>query len=343
MNLVSLGFLTISVALVSGVLTGAVRGYAAKRLLDLPNARSSHDVPTPRGGGLAVVLSFTLVAAGLHGLEQISFELLMLVLGALPIAIIGFWDDHGHVPARWRLAVQVVSAVWALYWLGGLESVRFGGEIYDLGRLGPVFAVLLVVWLLNLFNFMDGIDGIAGIEVISVALSSHWLLVYQSSPFPGPGGTDVLLLALAAAASGFLVWNWPPAKIFMGDVGSAFVGFVLAVLALQTSSEGTLSLTIWLILFGAFFVDASVTLVRRMLSGQRWYEAHRSHAYQRAARRWASHKRVSLSVLAINLCWLLPWAFAAVRWPRLEPVLLACAYAPLIGLTLWLEAGKQGG
>ncbi len=341
MNLFSLGFLIISVALVSGVLTGAVRGYAAKRLLDLPNARSSHDVPTPRGGGLAVVLSFTVVAAGLHGLELISSELLMLVLGALPIAIIGFWDDHGHVPARWRLAVQVVSAVWALYWLGGLESVRVAGEVYDLGGFGSVFAVLLMVWLLNLFNFMDGIDGIAGIEVISVALSSYWLLVYQSPPFPG--GADILLLALAAAAGGFLFWNWPPAKIFMGDVGSAFVGFVLAVLALQTSSEGTLSLAVWLILLGAFFVDASVTLVRRMLSGQRWYEAHRSHAYQRAARRWASHKRVSLSVLAINLCWLSPLAFAAVRWPRLEPVFLACAYAPLIGLALWLEAGKQGG
>jgi Fuc2NAc and GlcNAc transferase len=341
MSLFSLGFLVISVLLVSGILTGAVRGYATKRLLDLPNARSSHQVPTPRGGGLAVVLSFTLVAAGLHWLGQISFELFMLVLGALPIAAIGFWDDHGHVPARWRLIVQIACAGWALYWLGGFESIRFAAEIYELGWLGPVLAGLLAVWLLNLFNFMDGIDGIAGIEVVSVAISAYGLLAYQSPLFPGDA--NVLLLALAAAAGGFLCWNWPPAKIFMGDVGSAFVGFVLAVFALRTSVEGTLSLAVWLILFGVFFVDATVTLVRRMLSGQRWYEAHRSHAYQRAARRWASHKRISLSVLAINLCWLLPWAFAAVRWPQLESVFLACAYAPLIGLALWLEAGKQGG
>jgi len=341
MNLFSLGFLIISVLLVSGMLTGAVRGYATKRLLDLPNARSSHHVPTPRGGGLAVVLSFTLVSAGLHWLGQITFELFMLVLGALPIAVIGFWDDHGHVPARWRLLVQIASASWALYWLDGFESIRFAAEIYDLGWLGPIFAVLLAVWLLNLFNFMDGIDGIAGIEVVSVAVSSYWLLAYQSPPFSD--GADVILLTLAAAAGGFLCWNWPPAKIFMGDVGSAFIGFILAVLALQTSAEGTLSLAVWLILFGVFFVDATVTLLRRMLSGQRWYEAHRSHAYQRAARRWASHKRVSLSVLAINLCWLLPLAFAAVRWPQLEPVFLVCAYTPLIALALWLEAGKQGG
>jgi Fuc2NAc and GlcNAc transferase len=341
MSLFSLGFLIISVLLASGILTGAVRGYATKRLLDLPNARSSHYVPTPRGGGLAVVLSFTLVSAGLHWLGQISFELLVLILGALPIAAIGFWDDHGHVPARWRLLVQIASAGWALYWLGGFESIRFGAELYDLSWLGPVFAVLLVVWLLNLFNFMDGIDGIAGIEVISVAMSSYWLLAYQASPLSD--GPDVILLSLAAAAGGFLCWNWPPAKIFMGDVGSAFVGFVLAVLALQTSTEGTLSLAVWLILFGVFFVDATVTLVRRILSGQRWYEAHRSHAYQHAARRWSSHKRVSLSVLAINLCWLLPLAFAAVRWPQFEPVFLVCAYTPLIALALWLKAGKQGG
>lgn len=331
----------VSVLLVSGVLTGAVRGYATKRLLDLPNARSSHHVPTPRGGGLAVVLSFMFVAAGLHESGWITFELFMLVLGALPIAAIGFWDDHGHIPARWRLMVQMASAGWAIYWLGGFESIRFAGEIYELDWFGSVFAVFLVVWLLNLFNFMDGIDGIAGIEVVSVAMASYWLLVSQSLPILG--GVDVLLLTLAAAAGGFLCWNWPPAKIFMGDVGSAFVGFVLAVLALRTACTGTLSLTAWLILFGVFFVDATVTLLRRMFSGQRWYEAHRSHAYQHAARRWASHKRVSLSVLAINACWLLPLAFAAVRWPHLEPVFLACAYTPLIALALWLDAGKPGG
>ncbi|HYE37582.1 glycosyltransferase family 4 protein [Methylocaldum sp.] len=341
MSFFSLGFLIISVLLISGTLTGAMRGYAMKRLLDLPNARSSHQIPTPRGGGLAVVLSFTLASAGLYWLGQIAFELFMLVLGALPIAAIGFWDDHGHVSARWRLIVQIASAAWSLYWLDGLESIRFASEPYEVGWLGPVFAIFLAVWLLNLFNFMDGIDGIAGIEVVSVAMSSHWLLVYQSPPLLG--GASAILLTLAAAVGGFLCWNWPPAKIFMGDVGSAFVGFVLAVLALQTSSEGTLSLAVWLILVGVFFVDATVTLLRRMLSGQRWYEAHRSHAYQHAARRWSSHKRVSLSVLAINLCWLLPLAFAAVRWPQLEPVFLVCAYTPLIALALWLEAGKQGG
>ncbi|BBA35991.1 uncharacterized protein sS8_4060 [Methylocaldum marinum] len=341
MSLFLFGLLIVSVLLVSGVLTGAVRAYAARRLLDLPNARSSHHVPTPRGGGLAVVLSFMFVATSLHELEWITFELFMLVLGAVPIAAIGFWDDHGHIPAGWRLMVQMASAGWAIYWLNGLESIRFGGEIYELGWFGSVFSVFLVVWLINLFNFMDGIDGIAGTEVVSVAMSSYWLLVSQSQPIQG--GVDVLLLTLAAAAGGFLCWNWPPAKIFMGDVGSAFLGFVLAALALSTAYTGMLSLTAWLILFGVFFVDATVTLLRRMFSGQRWYEAHRSHAYQHAARRWASHKRVSLSVLAINACWLLPLAFAAVRWPHWEPVFLACAYTPLTALALWLDAGKQGG
>jgi Fuc2NAc and GlcNAc transferase len=340
MSLFSIGFWVVSVLLVSGVLTGAVRGYAMKRLLDLPNARSSHHTPTPRGGGLAIVLAFTLASAGLYWLGQIAFDLLMLVLGALPIAAIGFWDDHGHVSARWRLVVQIASAGWMLHWLNGLDSIRFAAEIYPLGWIGPVFAIFWTVWLLNLFNFMDGIDGIAGIEVVSVAVSACGLLAYQSSVLDGAG---LVLLVLAAAVGGFLCWNWPPAKIFMGDVGSAFVGFVVAVLALRTSADGALSLAVWLILVGAFFVDATVTLLRRLFSGQRWYEAHRSHAYQRAARRWSSHKRVSLSVLAVNLCWLWPLAFAAVRWPHLEPLFLVCAYAPLIALALWLEAGKQGG
>ncbi|MGZ8246258.1 MraY family glycosyltransferase, partial [Methylomagnum sp.] len=300
---------------------------------DVPNARSSHLVPTPRGGGVAIVAGFALAIVYLYGRARLPFDLLMALAGGLPVAAMGFWDDHGHVSARLRLLVQVAAAAWAVYWLGGLESVTVAGGRYDLGWFGHALAGLFVVWLLNLFNFMDGIDGIAGMEAISVALMAAFLAVA-----PGAG---VVLLALAAAAGGFLVWNWPPAKIFMGDVGSGCVGFLLGVLALRMAATSELSLVVWLILLGVFFVDATLTLLRRMASGQRWYEAHRSHAYQHAAHRWASHRRVTLAALALNLGWLWPWAAVAVAWPRWEIVVLMVAYAPLIGLALRLDAGKS--
>jgi Fuc2NAc and GlcNAc transferase len=319
--------------LLSASVTHAVRGYALRRLLDMPNARSSHSTPTPRGGGLAIVVAFSLAVAVLYGLGRVPFDLFMALAGALPMAAVGFWDDHGHVPARWRFLVHVGCAAWALYWLGGFPSIFLGGSRFELGWAGNLLGGFFIVWFLNLFNFMDGIDGIAGVEAISVAVSAALLAGFT--------GAGEVWLALAAATAGFLAWNWPPAKIFMGDVGSGFVGFLLGVFAVHSAAAGEPSLTVWLILAGVFFVDATVTLLRRMAAGQRWYEAHRSHAYQHAAVRCGSHRRVTLAVLAINLLWLLPLAAGAVVWPRWEAAFLALAYTPLVGLALRLDAGKS--
>jgi Fuc2NAc and GlcNAc transferase len=321
-------------ALFACAATRAVRGYALRSLLDLPNARSSHRVPTPRGGGLGIVVAFSAAVAVLCWQGRVPFEFLMALLGALPMAGIGFLDDHGHVPARWRFLVHVGCAAWALWWLGGLGSVTLAGGRYELGWAGNLLGGFLIVWVLNLLNFMDGIDGIAGTEAITACLSAAWLMPADAASVP-------VLLALAAATAGFLAWNWPPAKIFMGDVGSGFVGFLLGVLAVRSAIAGELSLAVWLILLGVFFVDATVTLLRRMASGQRWYEAHRSHAYQHAALRLGSHKSVTLAVLAINLLWLLPLAVAAVAWPRWELAFLLLAHGPLAVLALKLDAGKS--
>lgn len=339
MNLLSFALSTVLPFLVSAAATYAVFGYARRRLLDLPNARSSHQVPTPRGGGLGIVAAFSLAVAGLYLQGRIPLSFALALAGALPVAAIGFLDDHGHVPARWRLLVQIAAAGWSLYWLGGIDSLAFSAIDIHLGGFGTLLGGLFIVWLLNLFNFMDGIDGIAGVEVIFVAASAALLGVLVPGGAGAPGSAAVLG-ALAAAAAGFLVWNWPPARIFMGDVGSGFVGFLIGVLALWTLTGRGLSLVVWLILAGVFFVDATITLLRRMASGQRWYEAHRSHAYQHAAARWASHCRVTLGVLALDLLWLLPLAAAAAAWPRAEWAFLALAYGPLVALALRLDAGK---
>ena len=327
-----------SAAGLSWLLTGRVMTYGRQRLMDLPNDRSSHEQPTPRGGGLAIVIAFSLSLVILFAVGLLPWPLLMALSALLPLALVGFIDDHGHVSARWRFLLQAMAAGWALYWLGGVETLRVNDVSLTLGPVGGLLAGLFMVWMLNLFNFMDGIDGIAASETLSVGLMAALLLSLGTGI--GLTATAWVALALAAASGGFLAWNWPPARIFMGDVGSGVLGFVLAVLALWSAIHEELSLVVWLILAGVFLVDATLTLLIRMLRGERWYEAHRSHAFQHAARRWGSHRTVTLSVLAINVGWLLPMAWLAATHPTWELALLALALLPLTLLAYRLGAGR---
>ncbi len=327
-----------SAAGLSWLLTGRVMTYGRRRLMDLPNDRSSHEQPTPRGGGLAIVIAFSLSLLILFAAGLLPWPLLMVLSALLPLAVVGFIDDHGHVSARWRFLLQAMAAGWALYWLGGIETLRVNDVSLALGPVAGLLAGLFMVWMLNLFNFMDGIDGIAASETLSVGLMAALLLTLGTGI--GLTATGWVALALAAASGGFLVWNWPPARIFMGDVGSGVLGFVLAVLALWSAIHEELSLVVWLILAGVFLVDATLTLLIRMLRGERWYEAHRSHAFQHAARRWGSHRAITLSVLAINVGWLLPLAWLAAKHPAWELALLALALLPLTLLAYRLGAGR---
>lgn len=327
------------VILSSAMLTRWVLRYAQHRLLDLPNDRSSHASPTPRGGGLAIVLTLALALVGLFWGDLLPLRLVMALAGLLPLAAIGFVDDHGHVPARWRFLMQTIVAIWALSWMGGMNTIEVAGTVYLIGWLGNLAAILFMLWMLNLFNFMDGIDGIAGTETVTVALSAAVLMhIAPGANWPPEG---CVLLALAAATCGFLVWNWPPAKIFMGDVGSGVLGFVLALLALWSAREHSLSLAVWLILVAVFIVDASLTLLIRIRRGERWYEAHRSHAYQQASRRFGSHRKVTLSVLTINLVWLLPLAWLATAHATWELGFLLIAILPLSVTAYRLGAGRS--
>ena len=319
-------------------LTGQVRRYAlTHQLLDVPNARSSHTVATARGGGVAIVLT-TLVALlvlGSIGLLAWSSVRGLSGGGAL-VALIGFVDDRWHIAPRWRLLGHFAAASWVLVWLGGLPPLPAMGFVLELGWLGHSLAALYLVWLLNLTNFMDGIDGIAGIEAITVSLGGALLYLVAV-----PGSTQWLApLVLASATMGFLVWNWPPAKIFMGDAGSGFLGLMLATLSLQAAWVAPRLFWSWVVLLGAFVVDATVTLIRRVARGEKFYEAHRSHAYQHAAQRWGAHLPVTLAVGAIDLCWLLPVALL-VALEMVEPLVgVLIAYAPLVAAAVWLDAGK---
>ncbi|MCX7098532.1 MAG: glycosyltransferase family 4 protein [Methylococcales bacterium] len=320
----------------SWLLTGWFRRYAlARQLLDIPNARSSHSLPTPRGGGLAIVIVFLLGLPMLGLTATLAWNVVWAMLGAgVGIAIVGFFDDRGHIAARWRLLAHFCAAAWGLYCLGGMPSLATLGIPLWIGHL---LALLYLVWLLNLYNFMDGIDGLASIEALSVCLGGVLLLMLQ----PNPIADGSALSLLAAAVLGFLVWNFPPAKIFMGDAGSGFLGIVLGLFSIQAASVAPQLFWAWLILLGVFIVDATWTLLHRLVQGEKVYEAHRSHAYQYASRRYGSHKTVTLAVTTINLCWLIPWALWVGLGGLNAGLGLLLAYLPLIALAIYFKAGKR--
>jgi len=326
-------FVSAIVLISAAIMTGMIRAYAIQRsLLDIPNHRSSHIVPTPKGGGLAIAVSFLfglLVYSGWNRLD--SFVLWPLALGGLMVATVGLVDDYrGHVEPGWRILVHCLAVCSGLYWLGGLPGSVVAWMPFP-GIVVNILAVFSLVWLVNLFNFMDGIDGLAAMEAVSVSLAAALILSWRMGLGQAVAG---LLVLFAGACLGFLIWNWPPAKIFMGDVGSGFLGYVIGMMAVLSLKSGAMPLSAWLILLAAFLVDATVTLAARMIRGERWYEAHCTHAYQSAARRYRSHKRVTVGVLAINVLWLFPLAILATARPQLGWLLVSVAWAPLVVLVL---------
>ncbi|TCT09082.1 MraY family glycosyltransferase [Paralcaligenes ureilyticus] len=333
----TLWWLFISAAGISLVFTGVIRRYAlAHSVMDIPNERSSHTVPTPRGGGVAIVVSFLFLLISLGAAAYVAWVYVLALLGTGAwVAFIGFLDDRGHIPAKWRLLAHFVGAAWALYWLDGLPSIAVFGITLNLHWIGPILAAFYLVWMLNLYNFMDGIDGIASIEAICVASGGATLYVVI-----GHSQAAATPALLAFAVAGFLVWNFPPAKIFMGDAGSGFLGMVLGVLSLQAAWVAPQLLWSWLVLLGVFIVDATLTLFRRLLRGDKVYEAHRSHAYQYASRKYGRHLPVTLAVLVINIAWLFPIAYL-IAVGILEGVIgIVVAYIPLLVIAVLLRAGQ---
>lgn len=317
----------------SWLLTRIVRQVALRRdILDHPVERSSHVAATPRGAGLAIVIVFSVGACVLAVTNTIGTGLTIgLVGGGLLVAAVGWLDDVWSLPATTRLIAHFLSAAWLVWWLGGLPALDVGTSIIQFSTAGSVLAIIAIVWSTNLYNFMDGIDGLAGSEAISVSAIGGvllWLL--------GNRGLASLSLLAAAAVLGFLVLNWPPAKVFLGDVGSGFLGFLFGGLALASEISGTLPLVAWLIVGSAFIVDSTLTLIRRGSRGS-WLQPHKTHAYQRAVQSGLSHASIARFVIGLNLVlglvaylgtardeWLIPalivgivlsvTAYSAVEW-----------------------------
>jgi len=345
---IKFGWIFLIALILAALLTGLLRRYAlATRLIDIPNARSSHSKPTPRGGGLSIVIIFLLGLPVLSMMGVLAPEAMSAFFGAGAwVALVGFLDDHGHIPARWRLLAHFIGAGWGLYWLGGLPPIvlsfpgsSLGIHTIDLGWLGQILGMFYLVWLLNLYNFMDGIDGLASIEAITVCLGGLLLYILLKPDAAAQAWCTPALLVMTVA--GFLFWNFPPARIFMGDAGSGFLGIVLGLFSIQAAWIMPQFFWSGLLLLGVFIVDATWTLFRRFLRGEKIYEAHRSHAYQNASRHYGSHRTVSLVIGVINVCWLTPLALW-VGLAGLNALLgIVLAYLPLMLLAIYFRAGTR--
>ncbi len=309
--------------LASAAMTARVRRYAlARAVVDVPNERSLHSTPTPRGGGLAIALVVLAVHASLVITGHLDRHTgTAWGVGAGLLAALGWLDDHRPLGAVLRFGVQ--TAIVAVVVASGAGPVD-SWTVVDV--LHGLFAIVGLVWFVNLYNFMDGADGLAGAQSVLAALLLATLALGADAHGPG-----LALLALGGASAGFLRHNLPPAKIFLGDVGSYFLGGYLGFFLWQQVLAGG-SPWPWLIVLSPFVTDASLTLGSRLLAGERWWAAHRTHAYQRLVTAGWSHGRVVTAFVLYGL------PLAGLAWlshhrPLLGPWLALLAYAA--GVTIW--------
>lgn len=317
----------VTVAVASTLATGALQTPLRRRdILDRPNERSSHEAPTPRGGGLAVVpivLAAWLIAAGAAGAAPPAI-LAATVIAAAGLALLSWIDDLRSLPAGLRLAAHAVAVGVAMIWL------REEGLVFQ-GLLAPwldAFAAAIGwIWFINLFNFMDGIDGLSGVE--GMTIGSGLALLAAVAPAAAPPAW--LGASLAAALAGFLLWNWHPARIFLGDVGSVPLGFLFGFLLLVLAARGLWAPALILPLY--YLADATITLTRRAAVGKPFWRPHREHFYQRAAQGGLSHAQVSLATLSGNIV-LVGLALVAVSAPLAA---LGAAALVVILLLIWMR------
>lgn len=259
-------------------------------------------------------------------------SLYWLALPAGLISILGICDDLFNLNIGIRLAMQFLLASMGIFFIGIDSEWPLIIRTFSI-----VVMILFVVWMTNLYNFMDGINGLAALEAISTCIGMALIYWIQNA---SPDGI-YLLIIIAAGTGGFLVWNFPRAKLFMGDSGSLFLGLSLGLLTIQSLIENIYFGIAWLIMLGVFIVDASYTLFYRVITKQAFHQAHRTHTYQKIAIQFKSHTYTTIAAVTINLLWLLPMAIAAVT-AKLNPALaLIIAYAPLILIAQKYKAGRK--
>ncbi|MDY0320105.1 MAG: glycosyltransferase family 4 protein [Arcobacteraceae bacterium] len=276
--------------LLSFTLTYFIKEYAIKKsLVAQVNERSSHTVPTPHGGGIAIALTWFVGLVYLYMTDSIDTMLFYAFSAGVFISIVSFFDDLYELSPKLRLIVQSAVAVIGLVAIGGLNNIDVGLFTIENQVITNLFAFLLIVWYINLTNFIDGINGYVGSMFVFIGIAG---LIFVGDAYFG---------VLAASVLGFLYWNWNKAKIFMGDVGSTLLGYNIAIITLYYANEQSSNLWVWIILFGLFWFDATLTLVRRKLNKEKLSQAHKKHAYQRLTQAGWSHYKVTNYSIVLNI------------------------------------------
>jgi Fuc2NAc and GlcNAc transferase len=331
---IQLTSLFVGIALISAVLVGLVYRFAlAWQILDIPNDRSSHDSPTPRGGGLVIVgislaglLAYILWSGAHPAMPVYSF-----IMAAAMIALVSWLDDIRSLPNWVRFVVHLAGALIVILGSGAAWqsfSLPFYGEL-PLGIVGFTVALMWIAGFTNSYNFMDGIDGIAGVQAVVAGLG--WLLLGSMINQPE---CAVLGMLISAGSAGFLWWNLPPAKIFMGDVGSAFIGFSFAFMSVWAAANDPHMAVAGVILVWPFVFDSIFTLLRRVRKGENIFKPHRSHLYQRLVQQGWTHGQVSILYMLLALVGIVP-ATTFVRCPTLGSWLII-TILPLFAAGLWI-------
>lgn len=323
----------------SAGLTALVRRHKLrKKHFDIANERSMHTIPTPRGGGIAIAIVFTagVILLAALGLLEIPVAI-ALAFGGSVIALMGYTDDVVQLPASVRFFIQMLCAVMAVWAVGGVPEIILGPWTLNLGLAGSALAVIVIVWLINLFNFMDGIDGLAGSEGLLVGAMAG-IILWSA----GRTGGSIAAWVLAAACLGFLFLNWSPAKIFMGDAGSTLIGYLTGTLALYGMKSADIGMFVWLLIVGAFFTDATVTLICRFINKEEVTRPHRTHAFQVAAQKVGRHAPITLAYGAANLFFLFPLAVAAWLWPEWAPLAALAGIGIAAAAVYQIRGGVKG-
>jgi len=309
--------------------TAGFRALALRKgILANPNYRSLHQRPMPQGGGIVFSAAFLAAVAVLWWAGFIDGKSMQAIgVGGVIATLFGFADDVVHVKPVTKLLVQSGLAGWALYSFDGnpLFDLPWTPTIVELAA-----SWFLLIWLMNVYNFMDGVDGMAASGAVFFCTACIIVLLLAQ------GDRELLLVfgLLALCCSGFLLFNWPPASIFMGDSGSLFLGYCFGALITGTITGGQVSPWTWLVILGYFAGDTTTTTVTRIFLTRNWYGAHRSHAYQNLARISGDHRRITVGVFCYHLLWLLPLAVLSVRAPAAGPLAAALALGPVVLWTL---------
>ncbi len=313
----------------------AVRLARRTGLMDIPNERSSHAFPTPRVGGMPMAATAVLALVSWSAVDRSQVladpRIANLLWFCTAMALLGFLDDLRNLPPMHRFVAQMTGALFmVLPWISFFPIIGLAGWIVPQALWLPI-AAFWVVWMLNLYNFMDGIDGLAGGEAVAASLFFFLLFTYFGEP-----GWAAANLFVAAAAMGFLLLNWAPARVFMGDAGSGFLGAFYGMQSVAAHLTTQVPFPVLILPFANFVLDATITLFRRVLSNERWYEAHRSHVYQRMANFGWSHQSVAILELVVVVISCLTAAACVHATISMRVLLTSILLAGIASVGIWI-------